>query len=230
MTSEMAFECLFVSRDPGVFKVFTRLLRDFSISTNICLTSSRASEFLEKSTTDLIVIDWEGDNSLELLRKIWHGRNAKKPTVVAVTSSDCTVPGVHVVLKKPVTMESGRKSLKTAYCKMLVDHRRHARYALMLPVIATRDDGEALSITVLDIGDGGIGLTTKEAIHVGDVLSFRLQLPNTPRDVLVHIRVLWTNEYGRSGCEFLRIPPVDLVILHDWLIAKQQIKKPINMQ
>jgi len=229
MTSEMAFECLFVSRDPSVFKIFTRLLGDLSISTNICLTSSRASEFLEKSSTDLIVLDWEGDSSLELLRKTWHGGRSKKPTVVAVTSSDCTVPGVHVVLKKPVTMESGRKSLKSAYFKMLVDHRRHARYALMLPVLATRDDGEALTITVLDIGDGGIGLTTKELVKVGDVLSFRLKLPGAPRDVLVHIRVLWTNEYGRSGCEFLRIPPVDLVILHDWLMSKQQIKKPLNM-
>jgi hypothetical protein len=29
------------------------------------------------------------------------------------------------------------------------------------------------------------------------------------------------------GCEFLGIPPADLSRLHDWLISKNQIKKPV---
>lgn len=228
MTSEMAFECLFVSRDPAVFRVMNRLLRDLSIDTNICLSSEKAAQFLDKGSTDLVVIDWDGESSAELLHKIWQYRNSKKPTVLAVSSTDCALPGVHVVLKKPVTLEAGKKSMKAAYSKMLVDHRRHMRHVLMTPTVATRDGGQMIPVTVVDIGDGGLGLTTRETLVIGDALSLRLRLPGTVRDILVNARVLWTREFGRVGCEFLRIPPVDLIFLYDWLKSKQIVKKPLN--
>jgi CheY-like chemotaxis protein len=228
MTAEMAFECLFVSRDPGVFRVVSRILRDLSITTNICLSSSKAAELLDRGSTDLVVIDWEGDDSSALLKKIWKLGKCKKPTVLAVSATDCAMPGVHVVLRKPVTMEAGKKCLRTAYSRMLVDHRRHARYPVMMSVIATADSGRTLRVTVTDIGDGGVGISTKETLTVGDILSFRLHLTGTPREILAQVRVLWSRDYGRYGCEFMRIPPVDLIILHDWLKSKQRIKKPLN--
>jgi hypothetical protein len=181
---------------------------------------------LGKGSTDLIVIDWEDTECPELMGRLWKGGKWRKPTVVAISSSDPPLPGAHVVLKKPVTAESGAKSFKDAYSRMMLDYRRYARQALMSPVIATLEDGRAMSVTVTDIGDGGVGLSRKEKLVTGDVLSFRLRLPGA-REILVQVRVLWTREYGRAGCEFLRIPPVDLVILHDWLKAKCQVKKPL---
>ncbi len=228
MTAEMAFECLFVSQDPAVFRTVGRVLRDLSISTSICTSPERAAAVLEKGTTDLLVIDWNGTASSELLQKVWHGRGGKVPTVLAVSDTDRALPGVHIVLKKPVTAETSRNSLKTAYYRMLLDHRRHARYTLVKSVMATAEEGRTLSILVLDIGDGGIGFTTKEDLNCGEVMSFRLQLPRAAREILIKVRVLWAREYGRFGCEFLQIPPVDLMILHDWLRDKQQIKKPLH--
>jgi hypothetical protein len=228
MTSEMAFECLFVSRDVGLFRTLGRILRDLSISTSVCLSSLRALELLRKGSTDLIVIDWDDAGSPELVHGLWKGGKWRKPTVVAISSSDRPLPSAHVVLKKPVTPESGAKSLKDAYSRMLTDYRRHARHPLMSRVVATLHDGRAISVIVTDIGDGGVGLSTKEKLVTGDVLSFCLRLSGTHRDVLVHVRVLWTREYDRAGCEFLRIPPVDLITLHDWLRTKCQVKKPVT--
>src|SRR5579864_3058983 len=103
LTSDMAFECLFVSRDPGVFSVIDRLLSQLSISTNLCLSSSKAFAEMTKGSTDLVVIDWMGEESSEFLQTIWKAGMWKKPTIVAITSSDCPTPGAHVVVKKPVT-------------------------------------------------------------------------------------------------------------------------------
>jgi len=227
MTSDMAFECLFISEDAALFRTVGPILRDLSISTRVCLTSSRAVELLEKGSTDLIVLDWESSGSSELLHGLWKAGKWRKPTVVAVSASESLLPGVHVVLKKPVSAEAGRKFFKEAYSRMLVDYRRHVRHALMLPVVATRADGRELPLTVTDIGDGGVGLSTKEELVIGEVLSFRLPLPSAPRGIFVHVRVLWTRHYGRVGCEFVRIPTVDLMILHSWLKAKCQVKKPL---
>jgi hypothetical protein len=82
-------------------------------------------------------------------------------------------------------------------------------------------------VRITDIGDGGLGLIAKVALIAGDILSFRLLLPDAIRSIYIQVRVLWTRDYGRVGCEFLRIPPVDLDILQGWITRKSQIKKPM---
>ena len=227
MTADMAFECLFVSRDPEVFGTISRILRDLAISTNLCLSASKAFAQLAGGTTDLIVIDWEGETSSDLLHEIWKSSVTKKPTIVAISTLGVSIPGAHIVLKKPLTAESGTKSLKAAYSMMLRDHRRHARYPLMISVDAADDSNRTVPVKITDIGDGGLGLVAKVDLIVGDVLSFRLPLPGATRGIYIEARVLWTRDFGRVGCEFLRIPPVDLSILQGWITCRSPIKKPM---
>lgn len=227
MTSDMAFECLLVSSDPGVFGIIDRILRKLSILTNICLRSSGAFNQLAKGNTDLVVIDWQGEASSELLAEIWKSGSTRKPTVIAISDLDCRIPGAHIVLRKPVTTESAAKALKNAYCRMVQDHRAHARYALMMSLIASDETKRTVPLIVTNIGDGGVGLATKLNLTIGDILSFRLLLPGLSREISVQVRVLWSREYGAAGGEFLRIPPVDVDILHEWLKHKSHIKKPL---
>ncbi len=227
MTPEMAFECLLLTDDAGVFSTLSRVLRDLSICTNVCLSPSKALSLLAKGSTDLIVIDWEEETSSEFLHGMWKLGRRQKPTVVAISSQGGCIPGVHVVLPKPVTDEASRKALKLAYSRMLQNYRRHARYALMTPVVVTDDRNRSLPVTVMDIGDAGVGLRSKGDFIVGDTLSFHLTLPGASREISVQARVLWTREFGTVGCEFLRIPPVDVNILHDWLKQRMKVKKPL---
>lgn len=203
-----------------------KLLEGFSISTNVCLSSSKAADQLSEGSTDLVIVDWEED-SPDLLHRIQKSGRWQKPTVVAVSSQDYPVPGAHVVVRKPITEASGALSLKAAYSRMLCDYRRHARYALMSSVQAMDEDNKSVDVTITDIGDGGVGLASKEEFAIGDILSFRLLLPGTERAIHIEARVQWARNYGAAGCEYLRIPPVDLIILHDWLKSKTQIKKPL---
>src|ERR1035437_4893931 len=167
----MAFECLLVSRDPGVVCVMNKLLNNLSISTNICLSSSKAFDQLSGGSTDLVIVDWE-DGSAEFLNRARKFSGWQKLTVVAVSPTDCPVLGADVVLRKPVTDESGAKSLKVAYSRVLYDHRRHTRYALMSTVSATDDKSRFVDVTILNIGDGGVGLSAKQEFTIGDTLSF----------------------------------------------------------
>jgi hypothetical protein len=227
MTPEMTFECLLVSHDPAVLGTMDRILQDFSIHTNVCSNPSRAVSLLVEGSTDLIVIDLEDENSSELMHQICESRVLQKPTVLAVSTVDCAIPGVHVILRKPVTPESGTKSLKTAYSRMLRDYRKHTRFALMTPVLATDENNRTLSVTVTNIGEGGVGLTTKEKLKIGSIVSFRVQLPGLGSPIHIQARVLWTRQYGAAGCEFVRISPGDLLVLHAWLESKYRFKKPL---
>ena len=226
MTPEMAFECLLVSHDPAVFGTMDRILQDFSIRTNVCPSSSSAADLLAEGTTDLIVIDLESEHSSELMHQICESRMRQKPTVLAISTVDCVIPGVHVILRKPVTPESGAKSLKAAYSRMLRDYRKHTRFALMTPVLATDQNNRTLSVIVTNIGEGGVGLTTKEKLEIGSIVSFRVPLPGLGSPIHIQACVLWTREYGAAGCEFVRIFPGDLLVLHAWLESKYRFKKP----
>src|ERR1700730_13888944 len=177
MTPDMAFECLFISRDPAVFSTMDGLLRDLSVCTNLCMSSSTALGMLAEGSTDLIVIDWEGDASSDLLQDIWKSRMRHKPTIVAISALQSDIRGAHVTLRKPITAESGTKSLKAAYSRMLMDHRLHARHVLMLSLRATDDNNRSMELMVTDIGDGGVGLSVKQKVTIGQVLTFRLLLP-----------------------------------------------------
>lgn len=227
MTPEMAFECLFVSHDPAVFGTMDRILQDFSIRTNVCPNPSSAANLLTEGGTDLIVIDLESEHSSELMHQICESRMRQKPTVLAVSTVDSAIPGVHVILRKPVTPESGAKSLKAAYSRMLQDYRKHTRFALMTPVLATDENNRALSVTVTNIGAGGLGLTAQEKLAIGSILSFRVPLPGLSSEIQIRARVLWNRQYAAAGCEFIRISPTDLQVLHAWLESRYRFKRPL---
>jgi hypothetical protein len=174
-----------------------------------------------------VIIDCDNEHWSDLLQAVWQSKVAKKPTIVAISAKDSPVSGAHVVLKKPVTVQAGEQSLKAAYQRMLHDYRQHARHALMLPVVATDDAQRKVPLTVTDIGPGGIGVSSKAPLPIGTLLRLRLKLSNTTREIVVDARVLWTTNYGRCGCEFVRIPPLDAMLLQDWLKNKVRIKKPL---
>ena len=223
----MAFECVVFSNDPAVLSTMDPLLRSFSIQTSVCPNTSKAGDLLKEGNTDLIVIDLESASYTELQQQMSKAQARQKATVLAVAAMDRAVPGVHVVLRKPVTAESGLRSLKTAYSRMLQDFRKHTRFALMKSVLATDDKDRTFSLTVTNIGSGGVGVTTKQKLAIGTILSFHVGLPGLDNTISVRARVLWMREYGVAGCEFVHLPLFDTQLLHAWLDSRYRIKKPL---
>jgi hypothetical protein len=226
MNSEMAFESVLISRDPQVLRTVNRTLTVLSISTRICFHIPQAQKAISDSGIDLVVIDLIDNRSIDLLRELWKSATRKKPVIVGISNSEFGIPGIHLRLPRPVTQESSLKCLKEAYSRMLVDYRHHARWALMVSVAATDDTDRLVSVTVTDIGYGGVALRSQQTLEIGTVLTFRLPLPGATRTIGVQARVIWNREFGRMGCEFARIPPVDLDILHTWLKQKAIVKEP----
>jgi PilZ domain len=227
MTPEMEFECLLVSGDPAVCRTLGEVLRQFSIRIDHCPILMNLSDAVTKGTHELVVLDWEGEASAEVFRATKKLQKRLKPTVLGIHSGDRLVPGAHVQLRKPVTGESAKAGLRAAYARMLFDYRRNARHAIMTPLIAVNRSDRSLRLTVTDVGEGGLGLFCKEALAIGDELSFSLQLPDTSKSIHIQARIIWTRGYGSAGCEFLPMPPVDQDVLREWLESKTRVKKPL---
>jgi hypothetical protein len=227
MTSDMAFDCLLVSRDPQVVGITERILRSLSVCTTICLRASTVADRLAERGAELLVIDLEGDEThaafFDSLPTSW---GQWKPIVVAITAFGEPRQNAHVVARKPLTLESATQSLKLAYSKMLVDYRRHTRYPIMIPSLARDMDHRAVRVVVTDIGYGGVGLRTTHPLAIGDVLACRFSLPDVKKTIDFHARVLWTRADGVAGCDFFRIRPPVLCTLLDWLDCRNPIKAP----
>ena len=223
----MAFECMFVCHDPAVYVPIERGLRNLSISTNACLSPSKAVRMFADSDTDLVVIDWEGQASSALLQEIWASPKKRKPTILAVSACETSITGAHFVLLKPVRGEGVTEPLRLAYSQMLREYRRRARCPVMISLMATDKNGRTIPVTVKDIGDGGVGLRVKETVYMGDVLSFRMGLPGSRKEIYAEVRVVWTAESGIAGCEFVRIPPLDVDLLHEWMLRNSRVKAPL---
>src|SRR5579885_1860837 len=118
MTSEMTFECLFVSSDSELFRIVSAILRQLSISVQICLRPAKALDALRQSHSDLVVIDWECEQSRELLRRIGQEKKSTTPTLVAISADSSRIPGAHIVLQKPISRDSALSSFKAAYRRM----------------------------------------------------------------------------------------------------------------
>lgn len=231
MTPEMAFECLLVSQDPDVLRPITPILKEFSIDTRVCSDASQIEASVGPGNLDLLVLDVDADESLASVRCITERKHTKQATVLAIVASDSVPQGAHFLLKKPVTRDSGWRSLKTVYSRMLRDYRKHTRFAVMNRVLAMDENKRVIPLIVTNIGEGGAGLACKHQLAIGSILDFETTLPGISHKVKIRARVLWTREYGTAGCEFVQLPAFDLQILYAWLESRYRVKKPtVNLE
>lgn len=158
-----------------------------------------------------------------------HHRPGKpqKPTVMIVWDGGTSITGTYSTLRKPITFESGTRSVRSLYSRLLQEYRQHARVNVMIPVAAKNQDGTPLSITIVNIGAAGIGVNSKENITRGDVLSFSIVLPDLEIPLDISATVLWIRQYGAAGCEFTSITEPGRRLLHEWLERRCLVKKPL---
>lgn len=228
MTPEMTFECLLVSKDPQIFGTLHRILRDLSVRTRICLTAASAADLLMEGRTDLLVVDWDKESSGELLLSAdAMSGDGRKPIVVALGEIDAVIPSSAVVLRKPLTQDVGTQCLHAAYSKMVRDLRRQIRLPVMTSSVAVDMRERSLPVKVLNLGDGGVGLSCSQGLAAGDILSFSISLPGLRKEISVEARILWSQPNATAGCEFVRISHADLEVMLDWLRSRCQIKKPL---
>lgn len=226
MTPEMAFESLLVCGDPDLGCILEDTLAKFSIEVEHSQTAGRTCEIIAERKHELVVIDWEGESSYRLLHAIWNLPKRRVPTILAVSTHDRHIAGAHFTFMKPLESRSITESMRAVYSHMVLDYRVSARFAVMGRVVAQVNGSRTMPLIVTDIGEGGVGLATKEPLSLGDNVSLKLQLPQASAPVHICVRILWVRDYGAAGGYLLSMPPVDRGVLRSWLDAKTQVKKP----
>jgi hypothetical protein len=108
---------------------------------------------------------------------------------------------------------------------MLQDFRKHTRFALMAPVLATDENSRHVSLTVTNIGEGGVGLTTKLAI--GSTLCFRITLPGSGMKSPFEHSFYGVAGTASLGANLFHMPQFDVQLFHAWVESRYRIKQPL---
>lgn len=229
MTPEMQFKCLLVCSDSSVYSTVNRVLRTFPIVVEHYLFGDKTVKALGEQNQDLIMIDCQGEAYADLLQELASLPKKPKPTVVLIGEQQLHAGGLYIFLRRPVTEWSASEAVKSAYGRMLLNHRMHARYAVYERVEAQDETGKIYRVVITDLGEGGFGLRGT-GIPVGTKLSLRVHPQALPTSLYVEGRVIWTREYGVAGCEMLTMQPVDRELLRDWLKGRIRIRKPLGSE
>jgi len=225
VTTDMAFECVLVSKDMSVITTMNRLLSDFSISTNVCPSAADAGSLLEGRSVDLVIVDFQDDSCKDLLSKIGRTGRFQRTAVLAIADNNQFVRRADILLEKPFWTDSALKQLRMAYSKMMRDHRLRGRVPLIASANATNQNQQSVPLKITDIGYEGIGFRPQAAVAANDVLTFHLSLPDMPGSLLIKLKVLWTRNYGIAGGRFEDLAPRDVATLRDWMRRKTWVKR-----
>lgn len=218
---------MLVSDDRTLLHTMDSILHDFSMCTTVCPDPWLVAESIREGRTDLLIVDLDAENAELLLQKLPEFQTKTKLTILAISAKDCAAPGVHVLLRKPVTPESGLRSLKAAYTRILRDYRKHARCAFVASVAAIDERQRVFPATITDIGADGMGLATDAPLQPLSTLSIRLRLPELGSEISIRARVVWTRACGFAGCEFVDLSAFDSKLLNAWLESRYRVKKPL---
>jgi hypothetical protein len=100
---------------------------------------------------------------------------------------------------------------------MIAERREYPRHAVRWLVAAKDLNDSSVPVTVTDISATGIGLFFTGTIAVGDVLKFRLLLPDTNYIIQCKVRIVWTLRGNIGAAEFENISAPDSDVLNKWL-------------
>ncbi|HKB98612.1 MAG TPA: PilZ domain-containing protein [Terriglobales bacterium] len=221
MTPDMKFEGLLLSPDVQVLRGMSDIMEDLSIDIDVCMHPSRAVDVLGKRDLDLLVVDWKDDSSSDVVRTVRNGA-CRKTTIAALVDrhigGDLAIQaGAHAVIEKPLSGYSKYKFLTLVYSRMVAERRHSHRYAVQWLVAAKNQNDRPVALTMTDISETGIGLSSTAKVLVGDLLKLRVSLSGANQIIQFETRVVWTLPGNVAGAEFVNISVADSDVLHKWL-------------
>jgi hypothetical protein len=129
--------------------------------------------------------------------------------------------GTHLVIYKPISADRLRNSLR-ALCNLI--GRRHKRefdrIRVRVPALVQIPGNSRVSASILDISEGGIALSTQQAIPTMKTVGVQFALPGRTGMITASAEVVWNDVRGRIGVQFVNMEPASRKVLCEWVVAQ----------
>lgn len=216
-------ESLLLSRDPNVFRILRPTLEKLSIGVEVCQEAKRASEILISQKFDAVIVDCDdlpgGVEVLEGLRGTPTNKSAVAFAIVngkKTTTQEAFGMGVNFVLHKPLSALNASRCFHAALGFMQRERRRYFRHPVKMPVAIVLGDKQ-LKAMCTDISEGGIALSTHNALPKNAKPRLQFTLPGTTLSFDLEAEVAWADLNGRVGLRYASMPQSSQELLEGWI-------------
>lgn len=217
----MASQALLLSSDPQSSVIMRRVLEEFQMKTDLCVSARTAKRLLREQVYDSVIIDCDSvDDGLSVILDMRENReNRSAMTITLLRDPEhiraATEAGAHFVLHKPVPAEDARRIIRISRHMISRDAvRQYMRLPLTQLAYALIDEDK--QIIVENISEGGMAVQADEHLMSGSMCHVRFTLPNCQM-ISAEAKVMWSDPAGRAGLKFTAITAENVAKLSRWI-------------
>jgi len=222
---------LLVSADPVIIEQFSHALKELSISPDVCREAPASIRLLTDRKFDAVLIDLQlREASGAILDSVRLSPLNRTAVTFAISSEDAAATSAirkrsGFVFERPLSVQSIRRTLRSAYGLILRERRRYFRSAVAISVTIQRQGMPEVRCSSVNISEGGMAVSTSVPLGAGEEVQVQFTLPDHKVPLVAQSRICWWKT-GRLGVRFVSLSDEDKSTLQDWLSRKLEALLP----
>lgn len=225
----MTLESMVVSRDWQEVSVLECILGGMQIGVDVETEPEEAHRKLSQTKIDAVIVDYDLKGAEAFVRKLEPMRQGEDAIPLVLMSGprhhdQLRRSGADFFFEKPVSVEQAVHTLAAARNLILRGRLRYHRQQLQAAVSMFLDKKPTtkrrMDAELVNVSRGGIGVRTKEALQVGEVLRLNFALPGRELMVQARATVAWRAPNGHVGMRFEEIAAASREELQLWLAGR----------
>lgn len=221
-------QALLLTADPSLISDFSSVSNDLGIEVQPVGDLGSVGSHMSRTKYDALVLDLDTVPSAVPVVGNTHQRSSGKNSLIfaiATQNEDwesALQQGAHFVLRRPLGVETIRRTLYAAYDLMRAERRRYFRFTVELPVLLTLSTtGERIRCSTINLSKNGMGIRCPVALRLAETVEVSFELPTgfTIRALGI---VIWDDKHGKSGLKIHCSEPQTRDALDAWMDSQFQ--------
>ena len=223
----MALRSLLFCQDSPTAELVGRAFRELNLEVEECREADKALLKLRNQRFGAIVVD-DADPAgaafiLESAKAI---PSCRKSLGIVLAQTQTTLStafstGTHLVIYKPLSGDRLRNSLRAL--RNLIGRRpqrEFPRIDVEIPGRLHLDDKNEIQVSILDLGLGGLALSSHTLLPNTGTMEVEFILPDRTSVVTASGEVVWRDAHGRIGLQFNKMEPECRKALDEWIASR----------
>jgi CheY-like chemotaxis protein len=223
---------LLVSGDIRTIDTLCDCMEQMAMHVEVCSDMDSAIRRLCHGKFEAVVVDFKDPaENLELIKQTREMTSHKGAVVLAILNSSNEMPdafraGANFALVRPLIPAILVRTLKAAYPLMVLERRRYCRCPVQIPIHLSSISRPEFMATSINVSEGGMAFSSSIQLQVGETINLKITLPGTERPATISGEVCWTDNAGRMGLEFIRLPAPAAESLKSWIADRLEEWQP----
>jgi len=221
----MELRSLLLSQDQEMIDVVQRALLDLGIGVEVYSTADWAREDLTDSKFDAVIVDCDVSGAPNLLQTVRRSPSNGRALTFAIVNGDDGLHnafelGANLALRKPISVDRARSSLRAAYGLIMQERRRYFRHPVDIAVRVSPNERTQFVANSMNVSEGGMAIRCHDDLQLNSLVHVVFLLPGEKTELDARATVVWKDPRGHYGIRFEQLSIINRQRLNDWLAAQ----------